>query len=72
VENRLIGATCLNDLIEESCPIGGDWDNRGEYKADCLIPLLRDLRKAGDITGREKGKLGSCSNRAYRMMNRRR
>jgi hypothetical protein len=58
VANVLVGAGCtISDLIEE-CAAGAG--NHGGF-VSCVSHLANDLKKAGIISGRDKGKITSCA-----------
>lgn len=61
VSNFVIEGGCsIMDLITEC---GEDAMNHGQFKS-CVDHLARDLKRDGVITGREKGKISSCADKA--------
>ena len=46
--------------LDEACPCEGDWKNHGAYES-CVASSLKDLRKAGLISGSAARALGEAS-----------
>lgn len=61
VENQLFPNGCtISDLIAECA---AEANNHGQF-VRCVAHLTNDLKKAGLITGKEKGKIQSCAAKA--------
>jgi hypothetical protein len=60
VKNQLPDGSCISDTIAE-CPT--NVKNHGKY-VRCVARKTRDLKRAGDITGREKGRIVRCAARS--------
>jgi len=62
VPNILFPSGCtISDLIRDCAKGAG---NHGQF-VSCVAHLTRDLRKAGTITGKQKGAIESCAGRAH-------
>ena len=62
VTNSVVsGGSCLSDSIDASCPT--NVNGHGKY-VRCVAHTTRDLKRAGDITGKEKGRIVRCAARS--------
>ncbi|MGB5716290.1 MAG: hypothetical protein WBN81_04255, partial [Gammaproteobacteria bacterium] len=60
VPNQLSNGSCISDLIAAECPT----NRHGKYVRCVAKDVTRELRRNGEITGREKGRIVSCAGKS--------